>query len=400
MDQNNILKNAVLFVTNYVQQQAATSRLPYHNMLHTEKVVEAAKQIASHYQLNERDFLVVVTAAWFHDMGYYSGDTTGHEVKGAELAAAFLKEQNADDAIINEVKGCIMATQMPQQPVTLLEKIVCDADLFHLGTDEFPERNKLMRKECEIALHKEIDKKEWRAGTIKLLQSHHYHTDYCQLLLNEKKQANLERLLKKDKSPKLTVVDPVATEDGAITEERKKVEKPVRGIETMFRVASTNHQRLSDMADSKANIMISVNAIIISVVIGFVGRKLESAQEMLVPTMILLIGCVTAIIFAVLATRPKIPDGYFTPEQVQKRTVNLLFFGNFYNMNYENYYDGMKKVMADSEFLYGSLIRDIHSQGKILGSKYKKLRISYTIFMYTLIVSVLAFGITFVFFVK
>lgn len=400
MDQNNILQNAVLFVTNYVQQQSSPPQLPYHNMLHTEKVVEAAKQIASHYQLNERDFLVVVTAAWFHDMGYYSGVTNGHEAKGAELAAVFLKEQHADDTLINDVKGCIMATQMPQRPETLLEKIVCDADLFHLGTDEFPERNKLMRKECEIALHKEIDKKEWRAGTIKLLQSHHFQTDYCRLLLNEKKQENLDRLLKKDKSPKLTSIEPVTTAAENATDEKRKIEKPVRGIETMFRVASTNHQRLSDMADSKANIMISVNAIIISVVIGFVGRKLESAQEMLVPTMILLIGCVTAIIFAVLATRPKIPDGFFTPEQVEKRTANLLFFGNFYNMNYENYYDGMKKVMADSEFLYGSLIRDIHSQGKVLGSKYKQLRISYTIFMYTLIVSVLAFGVTFIFFVK
>lgn len=400
MDQNDILKSAPSFVIHYVQQQASSVQLPYHNMLHTEKVVEAAKQIASHYQLNEDDFLVVLVSAWFHDLGYYSGETTGHEAKGADLAAQFLTGKGVDDKIIAAVRGCIMATQMPQRPVTMLEKIVCDADLFHFGTDEFPDRNKLMRKECEVALQKEISKKEWRASTIKLLQAHHYHTDYCQLLLNEKKQENLERLLKKDKSAALEFVGDVISQSSANTDEKRKVEKPVRGIETMFRVASTNHQRLSDMADSKANIMISVNAIIISVVIGFVGRKLESAQEMLVPTMILLIGCVTAIIFAVLATRPKIPDGFFTPEQVDKRTANLLFFGNFYRMNYDQYYDGMKKVMADSEFLYGSLIRDIHSQGKVLGSKYKQLRISYTVFMYTLIVSVLAFGITFIFFVK
>jgi hypothetical protein len=62
-------------------------------------------------------------------------------------------------------------------------------------------------------------------------------------------------------------------------------------------------------------------------------------------------------------------------------------------MEYNDYYEGMKKVMADREFLYGSLIRDIYSQGTVLGRKYKLLRISYTIFMYTLILSIIAFAI-------
>ncbi len=58
----------------------------------------------------------------------------------------------------------------------------------------------------------------------------------------------------------------------------------------------------------------------------------------------------------------------------------------------------MKKVMADREFLYGSLIRDIHSQGMVLGRKYKLLRISYTIFMFTLVISIIAFAIATIFF--
>jgi hypothetical protein len=104
-----------------------------------------------------------------------------------------------------------------------------------------------------------------------------------------------------------------------------------------------------------------------------------------------------AIIFSVLATRPKIPSGYFNPEQLQNKAANLLFFGNFYKMKYEEYLEGMKKVMADGEFLYGSLIKDIFSQGVVLGNKYKLLRLSYTIFMFTLVISVVGFGITFIF---
>jgi hypothetical protein len=109
---------------------------------------------------------------------------------------------------------------------------------------------------------------------------------------------------------------------------------------------------------------------------------------------------VVAVVFSVLATRPKIPNGYFTPEQLASRSVNLLFFGNFYKMNFDHYYEGMKEVMSDSDFFYGSLIRDIHSQGIVLDHKYKLLRISYTIFMFTLIIAVIAFAITFIFFQK
>jgi hypothetical protein len=262
-----------------------------------------------------------------------------------------------------------------------------------------------MRKEAGERKGKDIDKKKWRHGTILLLQSHHYYTDYCRVLLEKKKQENLDKLLKKqDDMPTpetirtAPAVPPPIAQKEKDPAKLKKAERPERGIETMFRIASTNHQRLSDMADSKAHIMISVNSIILSVVIGLMARKLETSQNLIIPTLMLLTGSVIAIVFSVLATRPKIPDGYFTPEQLNNRTVNLLFFGNFYKMDYAHYYEGMQEVMKDSDFLYGSLIRDIHSQGIVLGNKYKLLRISYTIFMFTLIIAVMGFAISLIFF--
>jgi len=403
MDYPFLLQKAQQYIDQYFASQVHR-QLPYHNKSHTERVVDAVIKIANHYQLNEHDFFVVTIAAWFHDMGYYSGAANEHEANGAAMAAVFLRQHAADDASIEQVKNCILATRMPQMPSNLLEQIVCDSDLFHLGTKDFPELNKLMRKEAEERAGKEINKKEWRSHTIAFLQSHHYHTDYCQLLLNQKKQENLELLLKKQKEPagipEMPEVSPAVTVATPIKEtpKAKKTERPVRGIETMFRVASTNHQRLSDMADSKAHIMISVNSIILSVVIGLMARKLESFESLIIPTLILLTGSVVAVVFSVLATRPKIPSGYFTPEQLATKSVNLLFFGNFYKMDFQHYYEGMQDVMNDGEFLYASLIRDIHSQGVVLGHKYKLLRVSYTIFMFTLIIAVLAFAITFIFF--
>ncbi|MEO6729580.1 MAG: Pycsar system effector family protein [Ferruginibacter sp.] len=378
--------------------------LAYHNLAHTEDVVKAAIQASNHYQLNDHDFFVVMAAAWFHDMGYFFGGPANHEKVGAEKATDFLNSIGVDEQTISKVKACIMATRIPQSPVDLLEQIVCDADLFHLGTNEFGERNKLMRKEFDTSFNMHFSKEEWRKKNIELLQSHHYFTEYCKLLLDEKKKENLEKLLQKqqDVADKNNAVPlPEKVVEAAPEKPKKKKEnsdRPDRGIETMFRVASTNHQRLSDMSDNKAHIMISVNSIIISVVIGLVVRHLDASPNIVVPTLILLTGSMIAIVFAVLATRPKIPGGTFSQSEVDNKTANLLFFGNFYKMGFNDYYAGMLKVMADRDFLYGSLIRDIHSQGKVLGRKYKLIRISYTIFMYTLIISVIAFAIATIFF--
>ena len=168
---------------------------------------------------------------------------------------------------------------------------------------------------------------------------------------------------------------------------------PKRGIETMFRLTSRNHMELSGMADSKANIMISVNAIIISVILSMLLRRLEDMPQFLVPTLILLTVNITTIIFAVLATRPNTTKGYFTRDDIHKKKVNLLFFGNFHKMGLDDFHWGMNEMMKDREYLYSSMIRDIYFLGKVLGKKYQLLRISYSVFMYGIILAVLSFAV-------
>jgi hypothetical protein len=148
------------------------------------------------------------------------------------------------------------------------------------------------------------------------------------------------------------------------------------------------------MADNKAHIMITVNSIILSAIISLVLRKIDEHSNLLVPTFMLLGVSLLTITFSILATRPSIPDGVFTHEDIENKTVNLLFFGNFYRMSLEKYSEGMVKMMDDSDFLYGSLIRDNYSQGVVLGKKYRLLRASYNVFMFGLIISVVAFIIS------
>lgn len=413
-------------------------RLIYHNLQHTEHVVKAVVKIANHYQLTDQDFFIVSTAAWFHDIGYLTSFAE-HEARGADSAKEFLDNKGVDPAVTELVVKCILATKMPQHPVSLLEQIVCDADLFHLGGDSFKERNKLMRKEVEAYFGKHVDKNEWRLKTIALFEGHHYHTDYCQDLLTAKKLLNLQELkdkaergsdkqgeelkkLERKAGRKKEEEEEAQQKELKIQENRehkdekrlekqqeeqelivkkedkteikkKKSDRPDKGIETMFRITSGNHQRLSDMADNKAHIMISTNSIILSVILSILLRKLEDNPHLIIPTLILLIICVVTMVFSILATRPTLPEGTFTAKDIEEKKVNLLFFGNFYRMALPEYVAGMEQMMEDRDFLYGSLIRDLYSQGVVLGRKYRLLRIAYNVFMFGIIASVLAFVI-------
>jgi len=157
---NTLAEEVQQYVLDFFRDHA-NEKIVYHDLAHTQAVVAAAIQIANHYSLNDHDFFIALTAAWFHDLGYFT-NASSHEEEGAALAAEYLQNKNIDEATILAVKNCILATKMPQQPHNLLEEIICDADLFHLGTDEFAERNKLMRREYAGVFEKEIPKEEWR----------------------------------------------------------------------------------------------------------------------------------------------------------------------------------------------------------------------------------------------
>ena len=393
----------VIAARNYVTELFSHELKPelvFHDLEHTEEVVEACSRIAENYELNEEDHLVLILAAWFHDTGYLRSDAASHEEESIRIATDFLKLQQADDELIQRVSSCIEATRMPQSPVNLIEKILCDADLYHLSTEDFRAKSQLLKQEQEMLLHHKIDKKEWRKNNMAFLKTHKYFTDYGQQQLEPKKLENLNALKnKKDKKAKVIketeeifpYVPPPAATDAASREQQKNTQ---RGIQTMFRTTSTNHIRLSAMSDSKAHILISVNAIIISVVLTVsVRQHLPYITQFMYPIGILLLVCLLTIVFAILATRPSVSSGKFTEEDIRNRKTNLLFFGNFYKMQLQDYQWAMNQMIKDGEYLYDSMVKDIYFLGVVLAKKYRYLRISYTIFMWGLIGTVIAFAI-------
>jgi len=390
-----ILSKARHFVTELFTHHVKP-QFVFHNLDHTESVADAASQMADYYRLNDDDTFVLMIAAWFHDTGYSSGRPDGHEEVSVQIATKFLNENNVEDNHIQRVTSAIQATRMPQSPISQVEKILCDADLAHLATPDFKAMSQLLKQERENLLGKKISKKEWRQGNIKFLESHKYYTEYGQEFMEPKKQENLASLKKKsqDKDEEDDIKeDPFPYKSNVPTKEEEKASKKSteRGIQTMFRIVSGNHLRLSSMSDNKAHIMISVNSIILSIIISVLFGKLYFYQDYIIPACILLAVCLGSMTFAILATRPSVSQGRFTEEDIRSKKTNLLFFGNFYRMQLDDYQWAMNQMMKDGDYLYNSMVKDVYFLGVVLAKKYKYLRISYTIFMLGLIVAVAAF---------
>ena len=121
-----------------------------------------------------------------------------------------------------------------------------------------------------------------------------------------------------------------------------------RGVETVFRTSYRVHMDLSSLADAKANIMISINGIIISIIIASISPKIDSNTFLLIPTSILLLSCLISIVFAVLAARPRVSSNVVTLEDFRSQQCNVLFCGNYVSMPEEDFIEGMTDLMEDA----------------------------------------------------
>jgi predicted metal-dependent HD superfamily phosphohydrolase len=401
-NQTLLIKDAQALVTDLLTNKISKN-LRFHTLRHTQEVVAACEKIAEFQQVPPEDREALIIAAWFHDTGYVGGEAKDHETLSVQMAADFLNQHNADAAFSTKVIGCINATRIPHLPTNLLEEIICDADLSHLGTDEFKEKSKLLRAELEEFGGKEVSKKSWRKINIRFLEGHKYFTSYGQRNLQPGKEKNLAELTEKkpddmakpekqNKEKQKDKPDAKALQAAANAKAKKEKEKQSeRGIATVFRIVAQNQNNLSSMADSKANILISVNAIILSIIIAQLSTRLDANPNLLIPLLVLVIVCVSAIVFSILATRPNVTEGTFTQDDIHKKRTNLLFFGNFYKMSLPDYDWAMQEMLADKDYLYSSITKDNFFLGVVLAKKYKLLRYAYNIFMYGLILAILAF---------
>lgn len=423
MAHHDILKSAEIFISDLFSEKLSPNMI-YHNFAHTMDVVNNTRKIGKKSGLNDSELEIATLAAWFHDSGY-TVSYQGHEDAGKEIARTFLNEHNYDPDKTARILNCIDSTKMPQQPQNLTEKVICDADLIHFGREDFFDYSDLLRNEWETLGIRQVSDAEWYRQSVELLSAHKFYTQYSRrkfepqqalnLLKAQKsykkllqqaeedagKKAKLEfdrqKLeLEKQKIHSRKDEEKLAVEKEKIAFKKESAKIAERGIETMFRNTVRTHVEFSAMADSKANIMISINTLIIGIIVTTLLRKLVEYPYLTIPTFIMLAVCLTCIIFAVFVTRPSITSGTFTKLDIEQKKTNLLFFGNFFRMPLGDFQWGMDQLMHDKDYLYGSMVKDFYFLGQVLGRKYKYLRICYNIFMYGLIIAVAAYTLAFI----
>ncbi|MCB9259136.1 MAG: HD domain-containing protein [Ignavibacteriales bacterium] len=392
-----LISRAENYVRSYFEEKNP-EHLYYHDFNHAVDVVKAVAKIGGGSNLASDDLEILTIASWFHDLGYINS-YENHEEASAEIAEKFLKENNYESVKIEKIKSCIIATKFEEKPQNLLHEVIKDADLLHIAKKSFFDQSELLKLETEKTFGKKIDDYDWYEETLKFFTMHEFFTTYALERYTDRKRKNIAKLNKfldksllKSKSDKLKE-EKILIEKEKLKDKQSASLKAERGIETMFRNVIRTHVEFSAMADSKANIMISVNTLVLTAIIAILARNLDVNPHLIIPTIILTVVSLSTLILATIVTRPKITDGVFTEDDIKNKKTNLLFFGNFYKMKLDTFTWGMKEMMNDKEYLYSNMIMDFYYLGQVLGRKYKFLNICYSIFIYGMIISVLVFAI-------
>lgn len=392
-----LLKKAEEFICHKLNSELPENMV-YHTSAHARYVVKAVQHVGKVSGLNEGELNCVKLCAWFHDVGYVDS-YNDHETKSAKIAEEFLSSNEVSAEDIEIVKNAILATRIPQSPKGIIAEVLCDADMLHLSGPDYYEQVDKMRDERKRVEGIKLSRTQFNEISVIFFGKHKYHTKYGKTVLQQGKEKNLVMI--KDQIEKNH--NKQSKESKELNKEIEKLQKKVekqkgysRGVESMFRLTARTQINLSSIADNKSNILISVNTIIISIVLSVLVSRFTEYPQIILPSLVFLAVSLVTIIFAILSTRPHISSGRFSKEDIKQKKVNLIFFGNFYNMSLDEYDWALNEMMKDDDYLYSTMIKDQYFLGKVLARKYKLLRKAYNFFMFGLILTVLAYGLAFV----
>jgi hypothetical protein len=327
-------------------------------------------------------------AALFYPLGYLQNRK--HPFSAAQASCLdFLKQQEKED-LFPFVEHCLKVTYQ-QTPDNLASKLLADALIGIYCNDDTHHWADLRALEQELrnGPGQQLEQTQLKLQELLNLRYQtsagkmHWQKRIAHQILVQKKR--LEKIRRNQA--------PGTTSETTSPFEQLETSLPIRGTQTYFRTVYRNHINLSAIADNKANIMISVNSILISVLITFLSyRNIAETQPMiLLPVVIFLVTGLASLIFAVLSARPKVTQ---LPTNDEEVPAGLAFFGNFVRLPLGKFTQAMNKTFQSSTLLYHSMVEDLYHLGKVLDKKYRYLSISYNIFMVGLIITVALFLFT------
>ena len=172
----------------------------------------------------------------------------------------------------------------------------------------------------------------------------------------------------------------------------RKYKSKGRGKDTLFKVTVRNQIDQISIADNKANMIISINTIIITIVVTVLGTGVSlkagpflEFSQIVIPLTILMIACMVSATYAILAARPRIVN-----KGVDGKG-SLLFFGNYKDMALDEYLGKMDEILDSNPNIYRHLVIDMYNYGQILSRKYKLLYLAYTSFLVGMVLCVISY---------
>lgn len=384
MSKKDLQKEAQQYVYEYLSTHLPATYV-FHDYNHAEEVATIADELAEEAGLEEPQRTCLLLAAWFHDTGYCGGKE-GHEERSVDVFKKFASSFEADQIDEDLVSQLILSTKHGQVPASQLEKLLHDANYSYLGRKRFERRGRLLRLEEETIQEKKFSLHEWQLQLLKLQLETKFYTAEAHSSFAKRKNKNIASQREEIIKARKTTV-------------RKKTGKDFgRGVDTIYRVTLRNHINLSSIADGKANMIISINTLVLSILItaGSAGFTMSqnSIQDNLVyiiPVLLLMLTSLVAITFAVFSAMPKVSGQEFTDEDVKQHKVSLLYFGNFLRLGKTEFVDYLRELKEDQEVLYDDLSRDLYNLGLVLRKKYRLLTYAYRIFVGGLVLSFLVF---------
>jgi predicted metal-dependent HD superfamily phosphohydrolase len=392
--ESQIVKQAESYITELLSEKL-TEDHRYHSLNHTLSTRETSIAIAKRYNLNGNDMEILELAALFHDAGF-TKVYNGHEDVSKEIAANFLLKKNYPEEKIQNVKDVIEATKVGFEPKSMLQKIIKDAD-FNTNDGSYMDKSDALRHEWKVFCSIEMDDEAWLENSLQFWEYHRFYTGEGLAMFGEEKRKTIKKLNKK-------LEKKADKKDGKNKSESSNADKlrfainESKSAQMMFKTTLRNQIDLTNIADNKANIMLSINSLLITFGMPLLVANLEKFSALLYPGAVLLLTCILTIVFATLATRPVKMGGHTDLENIKKGNTNLFFFGNFFKMKQDDYHKGLLEVVQNSEILDNTIVNDLYFLGRALGQKYRRLRITYSIFMIGMVLTVLTFAIAFIVF--
>ena len=355
----------------------------FHNYAYSEEVADKAQELGKAAKVDELMLERLEVAGLFYPLGYIGGPE-GFAERSAEELRQFGREEGYDIGGADQwITGVPNANHDSDLPTRLLH----DAVWNWLGRKRYDRRSDLLQLEREAIDGKQGDPVVFGHDMQEFLLNFDYLTDEGKEEFDSRRRKNVS----KQQSNNYKVQQ---------KEVKAKTGKNFgRGIDTMYRTAFRNHINLSRIADDKANMMISINTIILSILIAVSGAGLSffedlffTSPEFLAPIIILLMSSLTAVVFAVFSARPKVTEYRIKKTSLlESKEASLLYFGNFLKIEKSDFIKYLSEMKMDQDSLYDDLARDLYDLGQVLHRKYLLLTISYNTFIGGLALAVLTF---------